>query len=101
MPGLIHRGKEPEHCSLGWLIAELDVMFRGVVETTFGSNQVALIEKAFAELAIGDRESFFISDDSMIVEGLFKRRDRLLPLSLTSLLQRQIAMENAERAIVV
>ena len=36
----------------------------------------------------------------MIVEGLFERRDGLLPLPFTSLLQRQIVMENAERAIV-
>ena len=75
-------------------------MFRGVVETAFGSGQVALVEKTFAELAIGDRESFFISDDPVMVEGLFERRDGLLPLSFTSLLQRQIIVENAECAIV-
>ena len=72
MAGVIHRGKEPEHCRFGWFVAELDVMFRGVVETALGSGQVALIEKAFAELAIGHGESFFIPDDPVIVEGLFK-----------------------------
>ena len=101
MTGVIHRGKESEHRSFGRFIAELDVMFRGVVEAAFGSGEVALVEKALAELAIGHGESFFIPDDPVIVEGLFKRRDRLLPLSLTSLLQRQIVMENAERAIVL
>ena len=101
MAGTVQGGKEPEHRSFGWLVAELDVMFRGVVETALCSGQVALIQKALAELAIGHGESFFIPDDPVIVEGLFKQRDRLLPLSLTSLLQRQIVMENAERAIVV
>ena len=101
MAGVIHRGKESEHCSFGRFVAELDIMFRGVVETAFGLGQVALIEKALAELAIGHGESFFIPDDPVIVEGLFKQRDRLLPLSLTSLLQRQIVMENAERTSVV
>jgi hypothetical protein len=32
-------------------------MFRGVVETAPGSGQVALVEKALAELAIGHRQS--------------------------------------------
>ena len=100
MAGVIHRGEESEDCSFGRFVAELDVMFRGIVETALGSGQVALIEKAFAELAIGHCESFFVSDDPMIVEGLFKGRDCLLPLSLTRLLQCQIIMENAERAIV-
>ena len=75
-------------------------MFRGVVEAALGSGEVALVEKALAELAIGHRQSFFISDDPMIVEGLLERRDGLLPLPFTSLLQRQIVVENAERAIV-
>ena len=72
MAGLIHRSKEPEHCSFGWLIAELDVMFRSVVEAAFGSGDVALVEKSLAELAIGHGESFFIPHDPVIVEGLFK-----------------------------
>src|SRR5437588_10436951 len=100
MTGVIHSGKEPEHCRFGRFIPELDVMFRGIVETALGAGQIALVEKALAELAIGHGESFFIPDDPVMVEGLCKRRDRLLPLSLTSLLQRQIVMENAERAIV-
>ena len=97
---VVQRGKESEHGGFGRFIAELDVMFRGVVETAFGSGEFALVEKAFAELAIGHGESFFIPDDPVIVEGLFKRRDRLLPLSFSRLLQRQIVVENAERAIV-
>jgi hypothetical protein len=100
LPGVIHRGKESEHCGFGWFVAELDVMFRGIVETALGFDEVALVEKALAELAIGHRESFFIPDDSMMVEGLLERRDGLLPLPFASLLQRQIVMENAERAIV-
>jgi hypothetical protein len=72
MAGLIHCGKEPEHCSFGRFVAELDVMFRSVVEAAFGSGEVALVEKALAELAIGHGESFFIPDDPVMVEGLFK-----------------------------
>jgi hypothetical protein len=100
MTGVVQGGKEPEDCGFGWFVAEFDVMFRGVVETALCSGQVALIQKALAELAIGHGESFFIPDDPVIVEGQCKRRDRLLPLSFTRLLQRQIVMENAERAIV-
>ena len=101
LAGGIDRGKESEHCGFGWFVAELDVMFRGIVETALGSSQVALVEKAFAELTIGHRESFFIPDDSVMIEGLLERGDCLLPLSLTSRLQRQIIVENTERAIVL
>jgi hypothetical protein len=98
---VIQRGKDSEHRGLCRFIAELDVMFRGIVETAFGSGQVALVEKAFAKLAIGHRQPFFISDNPMMVEGLLERCDRLLPPSLTGFLQRQIVIENAERPIVV
>ncbi len=97
---VIHHGKEPEHRSFGWFVAELDVMFRGIVQAALGSGEVALVEKALAELAIGHCESFFIPDDPVIVEGLLERRHRLRPLPFASLLQRQIIVENAERAIV-
>ena len=76
-------------------------MFRGVVETALSSGQVALVEKALAELAIGHRQPFFVSDNPMMIEGLLERCHRLFPLSLTSFLQRQIIVENTECAIVV
>ena len=75
-------------------------MFRGVVETALGSGQVALVEKALAELAIGHRQPFFVSDNPMRVEGLLERRDSLLPLPFASLLEGQVVAENAERTIV-
>ena len=75
-------------------------MLRGIVQAALGFGEVALVEKALAELAIGHRESFFIPDDSMMVEGLLERRDGLLPLPFASLLQRQIVMENAQCPIV-
>src|SRR5688572_2315484 len=101
MADVIHCSKEPEYCGFSWFVPELDVMFRGVVETAFGSGQVAMIEKAFAELAISYGEPFFISDDSVKVQGLCERRDRPLPLPFTSLLQRQIVVENSECAVVL
>ena len=72
LTGGIDRGKESEYCGFGWFVAELDVMFRGIVQTAFGSGEVALVEKTFAKLAIGHRQSFFIPDDSVMVEGLLK-----------------------------
>ena len=75
-------------------------MFRGVVQAALGSGEVALVEKALAQLAIGHCESFFIPDDPMIVEGLLERRHRLFPLPFASLLQREIVMENAQCPIV-
>ena len=75
-------------------------MFRGVVETALGSGQVSLVEKALAELAIGHRQPFFVSDNAMTVEGLLERGDGLLPLPFARLLQREVVVENAERAIV-
>src|SRR5262245_11935751 len=75
-------------------------MFRGVVETALSSCQIALVEKALAELAVGHRKSFLVSNNPMAVEGLFERRDGLLPLSFASFLQREIVVKNAERAIV-
>jgi len=76
-------------------------MFRGVVETALGPGQVALVEKALAQLAIGHCQSFFIPDDPVMVKGLLERRDGLLPLPFASLLQREVVVENAERAIVI
>ena len=75
-------------------------MFRGIVQAALSFGEVALIEIALAELAIGHCKSFFIPDGPVIVERQLERRDGLLPLFITSLLQRQIVVENAERAIV-
>ena len=75
-------------------------MFRCVIEAAFGLGEVALVEKALTQLAISHRQSFFVSDNSMAVEGLLERRDGLLPLPFASLLQREVIVENAERAIV-
>ena len=100
IPLLIERSEQSQYRGFGRFIAELDVVFRGVVEAALGFGEVALVKKALTQLAIGHRESFFIPDDSMMVEGLLERCDGLLPLPFASLLQRQIVMENAERAIV-
>ena len=75
-------------------------MFRGIVQASFGMGEVALVEKALTQLAISHRQPFFISDNSMAVEGLFERRDSLLPLSLTGFLKGQVIVENAECAVV-
>lgn len=52
---VIQRGKESEHCGFGWLIAEFDVMFRGIVQlakpATDGRRWIG-VEAATAE-AIG------------------------------------------------
>ena len=100
LTAVIYRGKESEHCGFGWFVAELDVMFRGIVQAALSFGEIVLVEKALAELAIGHCQSFFIPDGPVIVEGLLERRHRLLPLPFASLLQRQIVVENAERAIV-
>src|SRR3990167_1413131 len=84
--GVVQGGKEPKHGGFCRLIAELDVMFRGIVQASFGMGEVALVQKTFAQLAIGDRQSFFVSDNSMAVESLFERCDSLLPLLLTRFL---------------
>lgn len=100
-PRFIHRGEKSEHRSFGWFIAEFDVMLRGVVETTLGSGQISLVEIALAELAISHRQAFFIPDNPMVVEGLRERGDGLFPLTFTRFLERQVVIENAERAVVV
>ncbi len=97
----IDRGQKPEHSRFSRLMAELDVMFRGVVQTAFGSDEVAAIEIALPQLTVGDGQSLFIADDSVVIEGTFERHDRLLPLSITGFLQRQVVVQNAEGAIVV
>ncbi len=99
--GLIHRGQVSEYRGFSRFIAELDVMFRRIVETALGSGEVALVEKTLAELAIGHRQSILISDNPMMVECQRERRDGLFPQPLTSFLQRQIVVENPERSIIV
>ena len=63
-------------------------------------GEVALVEKALAQLAIGYRQPFFVSDNPMRVERLLEQGHCLLPLPFASLWQRQVVIENAERAIV-
>ena len=64
----IDRGQDAEHRGFSRLVAELDVMFRGVVQTAFGSDEVAAIQIALSQLAVGDGQSFFIADDPMVIE---------------------------------
>lgn len=69
LASFIDRGQEPEHRGFSRLVAELDVMFRGVVQTAFGSDKVAAIEIALSQLAVGDGQPFFIADDPVVIEG--------------------------------
>jgi hypothetical protein len=101
VPFVIKGSQQSEHCSLGRFVAELDVMFRGVVETALGFDEVALVEKALAHLAVGNSEALFVSDHPVIVERPGERRNSLLPLLFTGFLQREVVIENAERTIIV
>lgn len=75
-------------------------MLPSIVETALGSGKVALVEIALAELAIGYGKAFFVSHDPMIVKRELERCDGLLPLPFASFLQREVIVENAERAII-
>lgn len=97
----IDRGKQAENGGLSRFIPKLDVMFRGVVQTALGLDEVALVEEAFSELTIGHGESFFIADDTVMIERQFERCDGLLLLTAAGLLQREVVVENAEGTVVL
>ncbi len=96
----VNRSEKSEHRGFSWFVTELDVVFRGIVQAALGSGPIALVEKAFSKLAVGHRQSFFVSYYPVVVEGLLERRDGLFPLPFTSLLHCQVVVENAERTIV-
>ena len=72
LTGLVNLCEETKHRGLGRFGAEFDVVLRGIVQTTFGSGEISLIEIAFAELAVGDGEPFFVADRPMMIKGLFE-----------------------------
>lgn len=69
---LVNRREKAENGGLSRFVPEFDVVFRGVVQAAFSSGEVSLIEIAFAELTIGDREPFFVADRSVVIERLLK-----------------------------
>ena len=72
LASLVNLCEKTEYRGLSRFVAEFDVVLRGVVQTTLGSGEVSLIEIAFAELAIGDGETFFVADHPMMIERLFE-----------------------------
>ena len=70
LASLVNLREKTEHRGLSRFVAELDVVLRGVVQAAFGSSEVSLIEVTFAELAIGDGESFLVADRPMMIERL-------------------------------
>ena len=101
LAGLVNLREKTEHRRLSRFVPEFDVVLRGVIQAAFGSGDVSLIETAFAELAIGDGEPFFIADRPMIIEGLFERRNSLIPLAVTSLLQREVGIKYPQSSVVL
>ena len=55
IPLLIERSEQSQYRGFGRFIAELDVVFRGVVEAALGFGEVALVKKALTQLAISHR----------------------------------------------
>lgn len=101
MTGLIDGGKQAKHSGFGRFLAEPNVMFRGIVETTFGLNEITAIEERFSQLAVCDRQPFFMPNHPMVIERPRKRCDGLIPSTVTGFLLPQIVVEDAESAIVL
>lgn len=97
---LIKCGEEAEDRRLLRPAAELDVMFRRVIETTLGSYEIMMIQESFSDMGVGEGQTFFIPDDAVGVERSSERFNGLLPPTFPRLLHRQIMVENSERAIV-
>lgn len=68
----IETREKAEYCRFGRFIAKLDVMFRGITQASFSSEEVALIEVTFAELAICHSEPLFVADYSVMIERLLE-----------------------------
>ena len=69
---LVNFCEKTKHRGLGRFVPEFDVVLRGIVQAAFGFGEVALIEIAFAELAVRDGEPFFVADRPMMIKGLFE-----------------------------
>lgn len=99
--GFIDGGQHTKHRGFGRFVAEFDVMFRGIVEAAFGLHEVALVEEAFAQLAVSARKSFFVPDDPMVIERQGKRRHGLFPSAGAGLLEGEVVIQDAEGPVVL
>ena len=93
--------KHAEDGGLRRPIPEFDVVLRAVVQTTFGSDKVSLIEKTLAHLAVGDSKTLLIADDTMGLERSVVVGDRVFPVLLPRLFHSEVVIEDAQRLMVV
>ena len=66
--GVIDRRQESKDGCFSRLVAEFDVMFRGIVQAAFRLLLVATSQKRSAKLAVGGGQAFFIAHSTMCVE---------------------------------
>lgn len=76
-------------------------MLRSIVQTPFGSREIAVIEEALSHLAVRNGQTLFIADHAVTVERPGKGRDGPFPLPLTGFLKGEIVVEDAQGAVVV
>ena len=98
--GCVNIGQEAEHRGFAGFLPEFDEMFAGVIETAFRLLQVSLREQGLAELAERVGQSRFIADHAVALECPLKMRDGCVGLLGGEFHQRQIAVQNAQGAMV-
>ncbi len=101
LPLLIEVGEFPQHRGLAGRVAELNEMFSGIVETAFRLYRTSAVEKHFSHLAVSPRQAFFIAHQAMGIQGLGEQPHGFIPLLLPGFFQREIVVENAQRAMVI
>ena len=82
-------------------IAELNEMFGGIVETSFGLYRAAAVEEGLSQLTVRAGQAFFVADHPVGLQCLREQPDGLIPLVLPGLFQGQVVVKDAESAMVV
>ena len=97
----INIGEHPQAGGLTGFVAQFNEVLGRIVEAAFGLEQVGAVKKRLSQLAVSDGEAFFVPDDAMLVQRQLERSDGLVPMSLASLFNREIMVQNAERPMIV
>ena len=93
----VELGQQAEDGGFSGFRAELNIMFRAVVEAALGVFEIPMLKEALPHLAVGHSQALLVADRPVIGKGLVERFNCVLPALFSGLLKRQVVIEDAER----
>ena len=97
----VELGQQAEDGGFSGFRAELNIMFRAVVEAALGVFEIPMLKEALPHLAVGHSQALLVADRPVIGKGLVERFNCVLPALFAGLLKRQVVIEDAERPVIV